>query len=52
MNNVDDTEDRMPIPRALREEFDGLKPIQRIAYRKPGMKRAEAKPRKRKSRSR
>jgi hypothetical protein len=44
--------DRGPIPRASREEVDGLKPIRPIAYRKPGIKqRAEAKPRKSESRS-
>jgi hypothetical protein len=37
----DQRPDRGPIPRAWREEFDGLKPIRPIAYKKP----APGKPR-------
>lgn len=34
MNNIDDEQDRQPVPRAWREEFDGLKPIRPIVYRR------------------
>jgi len=38
----DDTDERGPIPRAWREEFDGLRPIKPIAYKKPAPKANEA----------
>lgn len=33
----DEQPDREPIPRAWHEEFDGLKPIRPIAYKKQAM---------------
>jgi len=35
---------RRPFPRAWREEFDGLKPIRPIAYKKPAAKTEEPSP--------
>jgi len=41
MTDADEQPDRHPIPRALREEFDGLRPIKPIAYKKPAPKANE-----------
>ncbi len=38
MNADDEQPEREPVPRAWREEFDGLKPIRPIAYKKPAPK--------------
>ena len=35
MNDDDEQPEREPVPRAWREEFDGLKPIRPHARRKP-----------------
>ncbi|MGO9058893.1 MAG: hypothetical protein ACLQU2_16100 [Candidatus Binataceae bacterium] len=36
-----DQQDRQPVPRAWREEFDNIKPIRPIVYRKPTAKSEE-----------
>jgi hypothetical protein len=41
MMSDDERPDRGPTPRAWREEFDGLKPIRPIAYKKPAAKTEE-----------
>jgi hypothetical protein len=33
--STEDEQNRQPVPRAWREEFDGLRPIKPIVYRKP-----------------
>ncbi len=38
----EDEQPRQPVPRAWREEFDGIKPIRPIVYRKPAPKADEA----------
>ena len=38
MNADDEQPDREPVQRAWREEFDGLRPIKPIAYKKPAPK--------------
>jgi hypothetical protein len=39
MSTDDEQTERRPVPRAWREEFDGLKPIRPIAYKKPAPRR-------------
>src|SRR6266436_270696 len=44
MNDTNDEQpDRSPIPRAWREEFDGLKPIRPIAYESPAERSEHAR---------
>jgi len=42
-DTADEQTDREPIPRAWREEFDGLKPIRPIGYKKPALALKEAR---------
>ena len=44
MNTDDEQPEREPVPRALRERFDGLKPIRPIACKKPAAKTEEPRP--------
>jgi len=43
--NAADEQDRQPVPRAWREEFDGLKPIRPITYKKkPAAPKVDERP--------
>ena len=40
---MNDTEDEQPVPRAWREEFDGIKPYKRRMYESPEQRSEHAR---------